>query len=262
MSLATDNDVLAYVQVNDRCLTASMRDLVKKVRIKAENLVKEYVGYNIEQATYVELLPSKTLSIRAEGDLTSVGFDLVGGTVVPRSTFPSSRREIVLQQLPVRSIQAVYDNPSAYNTAGGDWPVGSQLPTNAYFIDRDYEDEPCWSGILYRNTGSWGIAARTIRIEYTAGLTAAELSTRYTEFNQAVLVTCAKMLADIAARSNMVRTGAGPVSSVSIQDFAASFAGGNQGLIGSFLGTGVGSAALPTEAAQWVATRRHPAAFF
>ena len=261
MSLATDNDVLAYVQVNDRCLTESMRQLVKKVRQKAENLVKQYVGYNIERATYVEYLPAKTLSIRAEGDLTSVGFDLIGGTVVPRSTFPTSRREIVLQQLPVWSIEAAYDNPAAYNTAEGDWPTGSQLPTNAYFLDRDMEDGPCWSGILYRNVGSWGIAARSIRIEYTAGLTAQQLATEYTEFNQAVLVTCAKMLADIAARSNMVRTGAGPVASVSVQDFAASFSG-TAGMIGAFLGTGVGTAALPTEAAQWVAHRRHPATLF
>lgn len=262
MSLVTDSDILAYIQINDKCLTPSMRALLTQVRIKAENLVKQHVGYNIEQATYTEYLPAKTLSVRAEGDFTSTGFDMIGGTVVPRQTFPNVRREMVLSQIPVRSIASIYDNAAAWNVDGGDWPATSLLPTNAYFLDRDYEDEPAWSGIVYRNTGSWSVSTRTIRVTYTAGLIAAELASQYTEFGHAVQVTAAKMLADIAARSNMARTGTGPIGSVTIEDFSVSYAGGNAGMIGAFLGTGIGSAALPTEAAQILTYRVHPAKYF
>jgi len=261
MSLVTDSDILAYIQINDKCLTPSMRALVTRVRVKAENLVKQYVGYNIEQAEHVELLPAKVLSLRSDGDSTAGGFDMIGGTVVPRYTFPNTRREMVLGQLPVRSIESIYDNPAAYNVADGQWPATSLLPTNAYFLDRDYENEPSWSGIVYRNVGTWSVSTRTIRVSYTAGLTAAELRDTYTEFGHAVQVTAAKMLADIAARSNMARTGAGPMQSVSVEDFSASYAGQNAAMVGSFLGNGVGSAVMPTEAMQAVAHRINPAKF-
>jgi hypothetical protein len=259
MSLVTDKEILDYINLNDKCITASMRALVSRVRLKAENLVKDYVGYRIEQANYSELLPAKTISGRADVDTVGGGFDLIGGTVVARSTFPSTRREIVLGQLPVRDIVAVYDAPAAYNTAGGDWPAGSALADNAYYLDRDMVDGPCWSGIVYRNVGSWGIVPRSIRVDYVAGLTALELSTDYTEFGHAVVVTCAKMLAEIAARSNMVRSGMGPVQSVSVEDFGATYAGQNLAFLGGFLGAGVGSAALATESMQVLWHRRHPA---
>jgi len=262
MSLVTDSEILDYLQLNDKCLTPSMRALVTRVRVKAENLVKQFVGYNIEQATYSELQPSKTLAGRADVDTVGGGFDLIGGTVVPRSTFPSTRRELVLQQLPVRSVSAVYDAPAAYNTAGGDWPVGSALADNAYYLDRDMVGGPCWSGILYRNVGSWGIVPRSVRVDYTAGLTAQELATEYTEFGHAVILTCAKMLADIAARANMVRTGTGPIQSVSVEDFAATYAGQHLAFLGAFLGAGVGSAKMPTEAMQVLMHRVHPASLF
>lgn len=264
-AITTDSEVLAYIQINDKCLTPSMRALVTRIRQRAENMVREYVGYEVTQATYTELFPSKTLSIRVEGDNTAAGFELMAGMAVPRTTFPTNRRELVLSQLPVRDILSVYDNSAAYNTAEGDWPATSLLPTNAYYLDRDYVGEPVWSGILYRNVGSWATAQRSIKIEYTAGLTAAELNPvtgRYTEFVHAVQVTCAKLLADIAARSNMARTGQGPLSSVSVEDFAASFAGQNMAMIGAFLGTGVGSSAMPTEAMQVLAHRVNPAKYF
>lgn len=265
MSITTDSEVLAYIQINEKCLTPSMRGLVTRVRNKAENLVREYVGYEVESATVVEYFPQKTIPIRAEGDGTSAGFEMVAGLVVPRQTFPTYRRELALTQLPVRSITSVYDNPAAYNVAGGEWPEGSLLPTNSYYLDRDIEGAPVWSGILFRNVGSWSTSPRSIRVTYVAGLTAAELhpvTGRYTEYAHAVQVTCAKMLADIAARSNMARTGQGATSSVSVEDFAASFAGQNSGMIGSFLGTGVGSAAMPTEAMQVLAHRVSMAKYF
>ena len=265
MAITTDSEVLSYIQINDKCLTPSMRALVTRVRNKAENLIREFVGYEIEQQTVVEYFPAKNVPVRAEGDAAAGGFDLLGGNLVPRSTFPAYRRELVLTQLPVRSITSVYDNSAAYNVAEGDWPETSLLPTNAYVLDRDREDAPVWSGILYRNAGSWSSVPRTIKVTYVAGLTAAELnpvSGRYTEFVHAVQVTCAKMLADIAARSNMARTGQGPTTSVSVEDFAASFAGQNAAMIGAFLGAGVGSAVLPTEAMQALRDRVHPAKYF
>ncbi len=263
MSLTTDAEILAYIQINDKCLTPSMRGLVTRVRVKAENLVKQYVGYNIETATYEELLPAKQISIRGEGDFTAVGFELVGGTAVPRTTFPSTHRELVLAQRPVRSITSAFDNSAAYNTAEGDWPATSQLPTNSYYLDRDYVGGPCWSGILYRNAGgAWGSTPRSVKITYVAGLSAAELAADFTEFAHAVQVTAAKLIADIAARSNMARTGMGPMQSVSVEDFSASYAGGNAAMIGGFLGAGVASAKMPTEAMQVLSERVHPAKFF
>lgn len=261
MPLVTDADVIAYLQIDGRCLTAAIQKQLTDLRIAAENAVKEYVGYEIEQATYEDLYPDKAISTRWEGDSTAVGFDMMGGAVVPRETFPTGRRELVLNQLPVRSITSIYDNPAAYNTAGGAWTVGL-LPTNNYYLDLDRVGGMSWSGIVRRHVGAWSSVPNTIKITYVAGLTAAELASRYTEYGMAVKVAVAKLVGDAVARANTARTGRGPVGSVGIRDFSAAFAPGNIGLVGQFLGAGVTSSVLPTESMQWVQKRVHPKSMF
>lgn len=266
MSICTDEDVVKYFGAGGRPFPPALAPLITTVRNSAENLIKDFVGYNVEFAQYTEYHPAKKLNQRFDGDETSQGFDLIGGTVLPRATFPTARRELVLFQLPVRSIVSIYDNPAAYNLSPPSWPASSLLPANAYFIDSDYVDEitgyaMCMSGIIYRNVGSWGVFPRTVKITYNAGFTADELATRYTMFAEAVKQTCAYAFLSQVAHSKAVGQG-GLMSAVSIEDFSVTFAKMSEGVIGSLLGNGVTCASIPATACQLLRDYRNVARDF
>jgi hypothetical protein len=241
----------------------ALTPLITMARTAAENALQEYIGYNPELNTWVEYLPQGTGNLRGDGDSTSAGFDLTpSGLVVSRGVGRTTRREIVLSNIPVLSVASIYDNPAAWNFAGGQWPDSSLLDPNVYYLDQPTQGGKVWSGIVYRNAGSWTTVARGIRITYTAGLTPAELAEdgRWSMFRMAVLTAAAAALGKIIARGRVALTGY-LVSSVAIEDFSASFSGQGGSALGSADGVGLAGVDFPTESRQWVRNYRHPAGF-
>lgn len=266
MSILTNADVINYVTACGQTIPAGLTLLVTLARNSAEKLLREYVGYNVERQTVTELLPNGAGNTRGDADSAAAGFEMSpAGMVVPRGILRPGRNELVLGQLPVRSITSVYDNPAAWNVAGGDWPAASVLGANQYYIDATQTTgigAYCWSGILYRNTGSWSLTARGIKVTYESGLTAAELAEdgEYPQFRMACLIAAATALGKMLARGRVALTGH-VVSSVSIEDFSASFSGVGGGSLGSADGVGLSGVDFPTEARMWVKNFRHPAYF-
>lgn len=259
MSIVTDADVIAYVQACGQTISAALSALVSLARTNAERGMQDYLGYLIERQTVEEFLPYGTGNTRGDGDGSSGGFDLSpGGQVVARSVGRGQRRELVLTQLPVRSVTTVYDNPAAWNTAGGLWPASSLLTGNAYYLDAPRTGAYCWSGILYRNVGSWSLTPRAVKLTYEAGLTPTELTTTFPQFRLAVLTASAIALGKILARGRVALTGH-VVSSVSIEDFAASFSGVGGASLASADGVGLSGVDFPTECRSMVSKWRHPA---
>lgn len=263
MSITTNADVTNYLAACGQTIPPALTLLVTLARNAAEKGLRDYVGYNPERQTVVELLPHGAGNLQGDGDASSAGFDMSpGGMVVPRGIGRVSRRDLVLGQLPVRSVTSVYDNPAAWNTAGGEWPATSLLNANGYYIDAPTVGGLCWSGILYRNVGAWSHPPRSIKVTYESGLTVAELSEtgEWCNFRMAVLTAAASALGKIIARGRVALTGH-IVSSVSIEDFSASFGGAGGTSLGSADGMGLAAVDFPTESRQWVRNYRHPAAF-
>jgi len=266
MSITNNSDVMNYVSACGLPIPNGLTLLVTLARNAAEQGLRQFLGYRIERQTVTEMLPWGEGNLRTDGDGTASGFDLSpGGMVVSRGVGRTSRRELVLGQLPVRSITSVYDNPSAWNVAGGDFPASSLLSPNVYYLDApENTGSPayCWSGILYRNVGSWATLPRAIKVTYEAGLDAAELADdgEFPQFRLAVLTAAAANLGKILARGRVALTGH-IVSSVSIEDFSASFSGTGGTSLGSADGIGLSGVDFPTESRQWVKNFRHPAYF-
>lgn len=264
MSITNNTDVIKYVTACGQAIPPGLTLLITLARTSAERALRDYLGYLIERQTVVEYLPHGAGNLRTDGDGSAAGFDLSpGGMVVSRGVGRTSRREIVLGQLPVRSITTVYDNPTAWNTAGGDFPASSLLPDNNYYLDSPQGTGTgayCWSGIVYRNVGSWATLARAIKVTYESGLTAAELDEEgeFPGFRMAVLTAAAANLGKMLARGRVALTGH-IVSSVSIEDFAASFGGAGGTSLGSADGVGLAAVEFPTESRGWVKNYRHPA---
>lgn len=266
MSITNNTDVIKYVQACGQNVPDKLTLLVTLARNAAEQSLRQFIGYRVERQTVTEYLPWGEGNLRAEGDGSAAGFDLSpSGLVVSRGVGRTSRRELVLGQLPVRSITTVYDNPTAWNVAGGDWPSSSLLPANCYYLDMPEASGSaayCWSGILARNVGSWATVARAVKVTYEAGLDATELADdgEFPQFRMAVLTAAAMNLGKILARGRVALTGH-IVSSVSIEDFAASFSGTGGTALGSADGVGLAAVDFPTESRMWVKGFKHPAYF-
>lgn len=266
MSITTNADLQAYVTACGVAVPSGLSALLTLARNAAEQGLRQYIGYRIERQTVTEYLPWGEGNLRTDGDGTASGFDLSpGGLVVSRGVGRTSRRELILGQLPVRSITTVYDNPTAWNTAGGLWPDSSLLPANVYYIDAPESSASpsyCWSGVLYRNVGSWANLPRAIKVTYDAGLDATELADdgEFPQFRMAVLTAAAMNLGKMLARGRVALTGH-IVSSVSIEDFAATFSGTGGTSLGSADGIGLAGVDFPTESRMWVKAFRHPAYF-
>lgn len=261
MSIVTNSDVLAYLAACGQAVPTALNALVTMARTSAEIGLRNFVGYNPERQTVVDLLPHGTGNVRGDGDYTAAGFDLsAGGQVVARGIGRESRRELVLTQLPVRSITSAYDNATAWNTDGGYWPDSSLLNPNTYYLDAPQLGAKCWSGIVYRGTGSWSQSPRCVKVTYESGLTPAELAEdgEFVCFRMAVLTACAAALGKIIARGRVALTGH-VVTSVSIEDFSASFGGAGGSSLGTADGVGLAGVDFPTESRMYVKNYRHPA---
>lgn len=267
MSILTNSDVTDYITACGLSVPSGLSGLVTLARNAAEKGLREYLGYDIEsQAEVVEYLPHGVGNVLLEGDATSVGFDLTpGGQVVTRGMGRPAQRSLVLGQLPVRSITSVYDNSGAWNTAGGDWPDSSLVPETNYYLDKPEESgrrSYCWSGIVYRNAGAWSRVPRCVKVTYASGLSAGELAADgdFPMFRLACLIAAGQTLGKILARGRVALTGQ-IVTSVSIQDFSASFGGAGGSALGSADGVGLAAVDFPTEARMYVKNFRHPAYF-
>jgi hypothetical protein len=153
----------------------AVQDLLAQVQPMAENAVKEYVGYDIEQATYTEFLPSSD-SYGDREPLVDRYEGISGGRFAP--VYGRRRNRLRVSQLPLRSLTSVHENPPAWETAGGDWPVTSLLLEGTGFRVDWREPGISWSGKLVRLANGWPVESRSVKVTYVAGLTAATRSSR------------------------------------------------------------------------------------
>lgn len=260
MSIVSNNDVRNYVSACGQAIPAALAGLITLARTSAERGLKEFVGYSPERQTVVEYLPHGVGNVRSDGDASSGGFEMSPGGMVISRGLRQGRRDLVLGQLPVLSLTSVYDNPVAWNTAGGDWPASSLLSAGTYYLDLPTASGLCWSGLVYRNVGTWATVARSIKVTYESGLTTAQLAEdgEYSNFRLAVLTAAASALGKILARGRVALTGH-VVSSVSIEDFAASFGGTGGTSLGTADGVGLAGVDFPTESRMYLKNFRHPA---
>jgi len=190
MAVVTAPERLAWFQ-SARNVTLSVAQLafLDTIQPWVENVVARVVGYDIEQGTVTEFLPSPGGERPPLEFGIDVGWDRLGGVVMPRSRMDPAQGVLQLSRLPVRSVTSVYENLAAWTTgaADGDWPAAALLPAGAYRLDMD-EPGLCKSGRLVRTVGSWLTTPRGVKVTYVAGYTAGELAADMGAVKMAVLM--------------------------------------------------------------------------
>lgn len=233
MALVTDGERAAWFEsARNVSLTNAHKAFLDLIQPWVEAAVYQVIGYPLEQAEYTEFLPS-TGGERPPLEFgIDVGWDRIGGVVMPRSRMDPSFGLIQLSRLPVRSVTSVYENLGAWVTgaADGDWPASSLLPATAYRLDFS-EPGLCKNGRLIRIVGSWPTSPRTVKATYTAGYTAEEIGTTYGQVKLAALEALAWWWGKAMRRSATVKSNFLMAMNLTIRDFSATF--GDPSMLGN-----------------------------
>lgn len=233
MALTTTDTVLTFmglpVASDRRTAETALADLLVPIAI---NLVKDYVGYEVEFGTFVEYHPDAVIA-PVEDELVE-GWEVVGGRAVPRGPRGQKARAVIqLSQLPVREIVSVREAPDAWDNYPPDWPSATQL-TEGHHFRVDYENEgfpgldaeyprASKTGHLIRRVGIWSPVSRSVKVEYKAGFSASELSGRYNRFKAAAMLAAVFFVKE--AKLHAIRGGStGVLTAKTIDGYAQTFA--------------------------------------
>lgn len=184
-----------------------------------EQSVKDLTGTAIEQSTYTHYLPM----IDSGGGFASefgTWWEKRGGLAVEVAAVSvAAGNRLILPEVPVTIISAVYEDVDAYGgQQAGDFPSASELTAGTDYWVWQFESGMCRSGILVRRGGPWPSRPGTVKVQYTAGWTAAQLTTGIASpIKLAVLIAVRRAFASWGA-------GGGALKSERIGDYAATYA--------------------------------------
>lgn len=225
MAVLTNTDILTWFQsARGVSLSSPQVSFLSYIQPLVEQAIWQVLGYTLEQSTYTEFLPASGAERPPLEFGIDVGWDRIGGVVMPRSRMDPSYGSIQLTRLPVRSITSIYENLAAWTTGltDGDWPSTSLQPPTAYRLDMS-EPGLCKNGRLIRTVGSWPTSPRTVKLTYVAGWTTAEIAANVGNFGPIKMAALDSlgwwwgkaMRASASVRSNMMLG-----TQVSIRDFS------------------------------------------
>ena len=150
-----------------------------------ENSICKFLGFNPAQATYTEYQPDIGYNSLIEPGNSALNADLIAGKVIYWNRGTLNNTILTLQQVPVRSIISIYDNPGAFLTYPANWLSGYLVDPSQYYLDSD-DQNFCWNGQIIRSYGFWGTIRRTIQVTYVAGMTTSEMNAQMPEIKLAV----------------------------------------------------------------------------
>lgn len=225
MAIASNDDVFAYL--GESTPTAAQIALLTLLKPMAESAVKTWVGYAIEQTTFTHFLPEVDTR---EGRIESL--DATTDRVFFEATDGTER--LYLPERPLRSITSLYEDAAAYAGQGAsDFAAATLLTAGTDFYIDYTTSGVSWSGLVVKIAGTWPSRRRTVKVTYSAGLSAAELAgTTSVSGPNGVGVGQLKLAAIIASaiafrqHSSVaagVGGGVGPVQSERLADYSVTY---------------------------------------
>lgn len=202
-------------------LTAAERQRLAAMQVGIEAQIRRLCGWNISQQTRVEYHPKVERS--------DAPHPLLGGDLHFIANPASVRQGLDVIQLDegfVRSVASVKINVAA---AGhdSDFDDIAAEPATTYRLNVDEHNATddtvlCRDGQLIRIGGAWPTRSGSVRVQYTNGFTAVELTELYPDILFAIVEEVAMRFR--ASQPLTTQGGAYPVSSKRIQDYAVTYA--------------------------------------
>lgn len=229
--IVTSAEVFAYLGISTP--TSQQNILMSLIKPMAEDAMRQFVGFTITSGTYTHLLPE----LPTGGDEVR-GLDSVNDRVFVE--YADGTNRLYLPERPVRSVVNLYEDQSAYAGQGqNDFSAGTLLTQGTDYYVSWMNAGVSWSGLVLKIAGSWSSRMQSIKVEYTAGLTANELSgaTAVRGPNgQGVgsLKMAALLSAAIAFKQTQTVEGSnmGPIQSERLADYSVSYGKSAEQLFG------------------------------
>lgn len=217
-------------------ITDEERAVVEQCVTKAEGAIKRHLRYDPVLRRRTEYYPRYDLGLGVAESIWEVS----DSAAYIRQQAGAQTSELQLRHIPVRSLPAMdvrvdYDGRSG--TAAGAFGMSTvQTEGEDFWANYDMVDSDgtklCQDGLL-RSMGAWPLAAGTIRIEYTAGYSNAELHGEHADdvdvvldaspIWEAVIEETKRRVEQIMVRKkSSVGWVAGPKSSESLGDYSYS----------------------------------------
>ncbi len=215
--ICEEQEILAFL---DLATTASDHDrtMVAVLQPAVEQLVKEFLGYSVEQAAHTLFLPLTDSQIEV-GPLSEIAtgipdYEVSGGVAYPQGVSgPKESMDLWSPEVPIRSVASLYSDSGAYAGSGdSDFAAGSLLTEGTNFwVDWD-KSGICRSGRIVRIGSAWPRRKGTVQVTLTAGYTAVELTTG--------IASGIKLAVLNAVRDEFRAEGGGDVQSMRLGDYA------------------------------------------
>jgi len=187
--IVTAQEIQTFLQ--KASLTAQESQRIALLHGPVLRIVKNYLGYSVEQATYTHYLP-RMLVRRQDVD------------------------RLYLPEVPVRSITSVYiDEQSRFSS--DPFPASSLQESTTYSMDVD-ETGICKTGILF-SSSYWPQTERSVKVTYVAGHTEAELAGQYADIKLGVLLAFQRAWNENAVQSQ----GGSAITAERLGDYSVSY---------------------------------------
>jgi hypothetical protein len=158
--------------------------MIRILQPTAERLVKNFVGFEIEQASYTEFLPDTPSSVEKDPFVEGGPPDVFAGRVV-YGDGAGIWGTLRLNNLPVRDLSGstgpiqCFENVGGFQSGNpsGTFPNATKLVEGVDFFQDMSAPGVNKTGFLYRaGGGSWFRYPRAYKVTYTAGFTKDEMS--------------------------------------------------------------------------------------
>jgi hypothetical protein len=164
------------------------RTRMRAIRTQVENAARRFVRHNITQPSsdYIEIHPIR----RGTGHVAVTEYHDVVGDKVVSSVASNRRSKIRLRQKFARSITNVWEDLNAeFGNGSSDFSTSTLLTSGTdYGLQWDASEAGiAESSMLIRHNRWWPSKPGTVKVQYNAGLTAAELADEYLWVKQALI---------------------------------------------------------------------------
>lgn len=245
MPIETVDKVMLYMQ---RPANAPSRPLVEYIQGIVDQLICDFLGWQVGGGDtlqeFTEWYPPDFMR-GVRDDLADLApYDMVGDRAVQYGLGGMNSQVIELQQLPVRKIVTLWQNPSAWTVPNPpSFPDSTILiEGNDFFVDYSAPvaggTKISWSGVVKALSGSWYIGpwtGRSVQVKYQAGFTADELRSGpwpafYPRVRLASVISIAKFVKEAEAQATDPVTGSpgGAMTNFSLADFSVGFDAASQ----------------------------------
>lgn len=230
VEIAAGDDIFRYLSSRTGG-SARDKDLFNLLLPIGVGMIRDFVGFQIDQATFTEWYPDRQIhplhnALVDDADRGADLYDVSGNQVVQYGT-GGNNQAFAVRNLPLRSITFLWENANASDTVPPTFSDEHKLTEGQHYVVDYSQSGLSWTGLIFRKSGSWPFQGshRPIQVQYVAGFTEAEIKAQFPMARWALMITLRKLISEAKANEENELTGAagGPITAEHLDSWGANY---------------------------------------